>query len=546
MNSFELFVEKSARSYLQSVVYIDDKIYRQVLNTDMVVVGVPPVRDPFSITQDKNNEEPPAMADELIERNADNLELDDAHPKQLMESFAEMGIVCALYEPSRSTLVNTDSTIFNLCQKADIVVLDWDLFGDGGAKVSELIANLIKQSTAVQPHHVRLCSIYTNQPSLLLLATEMKRRLEEYKCAEVTLNEDKLQLGSGATTISILGKPGVPGRPAAILDSYVVAQRDLAARLLQDFCTMHRGLLSGLALKGLSSIRSNTKRLLDKFSADLDGAFLLHRALVKNDHEALEELPELLAGELSAILEDDLLNGLDCGLLTNEAIDLLPLTPPNDGSEFSEAEIRDKLKTGEVPINNKKAKETLRRYSVMVESSGHTSSEKLSLLFSNRTQYLQVSPSLKFGTVVKHKMNVCDSWEYSICLMPICDSRHRNRTPDADSMAYPFWRLNRELSGSNLAAFFVVDNDSHISLSVGGKIRDKLWLANVKLGEDGWARCGSDALNYEVTSPTGEIHWVAQLKPLHAQRIALHVGTEASRVGVTESEWLRLLLQKSR
>jgi hypothetical protein len=307
---------------------------------------------------------------------------------------------------------------------------------------------------------------------------------------------------------------------------------------------MHRGLLSGLALKGLSSIRSNTKRLLDKFSTDLDGAFLLHRALVKSDHEALEELPELLAGELSAILEDDLLNGLDCDLLTNEAIDLLPLTPPNDGSEFSEAEIRDKLKTGKVPIN-KKAKETLKRYGVMVGSSGHTSSEKLSLLFSNRTQYLQVSPRLKFGTVVKHKMNVCDSWEYSICLMPICDSRHRNRTPDADSMAYPFWRLNRELSGSNLAAFFVEDNRLPISLSVGGKIRDKLWLANVKLGEDGWARCGSDALNYEVTSATGEIHWVAQLKPLHAQRIALHVGSEASRVGVTESEWLRLLLQKS-
>jgi hypothetical protein len=185
----------------------------------------------------------------------------------------------------------------------------------------------------------------------------MKRRLEEYVCTEVTLNQDKLQLGSGATTISILGKPRVPGRPAAIVDAYVVEQRDLAARLLRDFCTMHRGLLSGLALKGLSSIRSNTKRLLDKFSTDLDGAFLLHRALVKSDHEALEELPELLAGELSAILEDDLLNGLDCDLLTNEAIDLLPLTPPNDGSEFSEAEIRDKRKTGKSPIN-KKAKET--------------------------------------------------------------------------------------------------------------------------------------------------------------------------------------------
>ena len=76
---------------------------------------------------------------------------------------------------------------------------------------------------------------------------------------------------------------------------------------------MHRGLLSGLALKGLSSIRKNTKRLLDKFSGELDGAFILHRALVKKSEqqEALDKLPELLADELSAILEDSLFSDFE-------------------------------------------------------------------------------------------------------------------------------------------------------------------------------------------------------------------------------------------
>jgi Response receiver domain len=239
MNSFEQFVEKSARSYLQSVVYIDDKIYHKDLNTDMVsVAGVPPASSPFSIIENMNNEEPPAMADELVKRNSEDLELNDTHPKQLMESFAEMGIVCALYEPPMSTPVNTNtnSTIFNLCQRADIVVLDWDLFRDNGAAVSDLIANLVKESADVQPHHFRLFSIYTNQTDLLQTAKVLKQKLEDAECADVSLDEDKLQLASGATRVSILGKPGVPGRTEDIENEFVVPQHELAERLLKEVC----------------------------------------------------------------------------------------------------------------------------------------------------------------------------------------------------------------------------------------------------------------------------------------------------------------------
>jgi hypothetical protein len=97
----------------------------------------------------------------------------------------------------------------------------------------------------------------------------------------------------------------------------------------------------------------------------------------------------------------------------------------------------------------------------------------------------------------------------------------------------------------NLAALVIEDDHSTISLYMGGKIRDNLWLVKVKLGEDGWAKPDSESSKYEIIDQASDIYWVAQLKPLHAQRIALHVGSEASRVGVTESEWLRLLLQKS-
>ena len=38
--------------------------------------------------------------------------------------------------------------------------------------------------------------------------------------------------------------------------------------------------------------------------------------------------------------------------------------------------------------------------------------------------------------------------------------------------------------------------------------------------------------------------WIAELKPLHVQRMSEHVGREFSHVGLTESEWLRLQVDR--
>lgn len=543
MNSFEQFIVSSARSYLQSVVYIDDKIYQPSSNDKVSVDGLPPVRGPFVSEENVSNEATSARVDDLVDSNVDDPESKYAHPKQLTESFAQMGIVCALYQPSENASVDENSTIFKLCQSADIVVLDWELYEDGGSTVSKLIANLIKQSAADQPHHVRLCAIYTNQPNLMLLASILRKRLGEAGCIESKLDDTKLQLYSGATRISILGKPHILGRPEHIEMKYVVGEDKLAERLLTDFWKMHTGLLSGFALQGLASIRKNTKRLLDKFSSDLDGAFLLHRALVKPlDREALEELPELLAGELAAILEDSLLNGFNYESV-NEAIESLPLEIPDMVTNFTQqSQFRLNLKNGNC------TKSELKTYTSMV---GSSSCEKLSILFNNRTQYAQAPQRLKFGTVVKQPKVVKkypnddseSEWDYSICLMPICDSRDKSKA--GQGITYPFWRLHDKAKNAKLAALVIEDDNSTISLYVGGKIRDNLWLSNVRLGDDGWAKPESDSLKYDVIDQTSEIYWVAQLKPLHAQRIALHVGSEASKVGVTESEWLRLVHQKS-
>ena len=44
---------------------------------------------------------------------------------------------------------------------------------------------------------------------------------------------------------------------------------------------------------------------------------------------------------------------------------------------------------------------------------------------------------------------------------------------------------------------------------------------------------------FKASGTTSKYRWVADLKPEHAQRVANEYAYELSRVGLTESEWLR-------
>lgn len=59
--------------------------------------------------------------------------------------------------------------------------------------------------------------------------------------------------------------------------------------------------------------------------------------------------------------------------------------------------------------------------------------------------------------------------------------------------------------------------------------------------------CRCKYINFEDLLPSGkakEYEWIAELKPLHVQRMSEHVGREFSHIGLTKSEWLRLQVDR--
>ena len=561
MMSLTELSQTAARRFLQSAVFIDDKIYDRPTGRPLVPdqeEGLPRARK--SVFAGGDQAGAPAGPAVVVEQ-------PPFHPRDLVGSFAKEGIVCALYEPVEGFATDAASEIFKLCETADLVILDWDFFNDDGAKMKALVVSLVKQSRETVPHHIRLVVVYTTDKSLLKVANALYEAIR----AEITdvspLEAPKLGLVTGSTRIVVFGKDGVDRiegeRP------FTTKEADLATRVIQEFAAMNVGLLPSWALMGMAAVRHNAKRILDRFRGDMDGAFLLHRALVMNSEEAFDQLPRLLAEEFLAVVEDD--RTLDDEAKTSvakAAIAELIIRQPDPawrdskkGDAIDSAPIlrsllergKDGLGDHQSCLEAKKLFDKFRRIppdimqglSRMVDPGNSDSNRRLAELFSVQTSYSDAERALSFGTVVREAAAEGTPASYSICLMPICDGIRLTDTPNGTS--FPFWVLGSNVSSGNSQgrAFVVHVAEEFVELIASGKPRDRLWIERFAVDpKTGTVNATVENESLLFVGKKKRLAWVAQLKPLHAQRIANDVGQALSRVGLTEAEWVRLLCER--
>lgn len=176
-----------------------------------------------------------------------------------------------------------------------------------------------------------------------------------------------------------------------------------------------------------------------------------------------------------------------------------------------------------------------------VSASPQYSEGGLSQLFCYRTVYGNTRV-LKFGTIVRE----IGSERRYVCLMPTCDCVRL----DDDVVEFPFWELtpvDANHKGHAHGALITDDRGKSKTMCVKGKIRKKMrfWKfpANreVKFEMKGEKFILSSQMG---SQPEISFEWVAELKPLHAQRMAEYVSRQFSRVGLAESEWLRLQVDR--
>ena len=507
ISAYDKFIIESAKQYLKTVVLIDDRIYENKSGSVASSLTKPPaVRRKAALKSATSSSDKSCKE---IEKAEVPEEPEEVSFHEVQNSFAKKRIICSLYQPKKSASFGEQSDVYKLCSTADVVIVDWDLDDPSGDKATTLVGSLVAQSRVEIPYQLRLVLIYTLEPNLQFVANKIFEHLVEL-LSEGDIAVDPQSEGLVITTenarVVVLGK-----REGTTLDQfsdYWVPERALATRTIKEFSQLASGLLQGVVLRGIANLRKNNRRIITRFSKDLDIAFLTHSALLLPD-EAFGQIIPLLTDELRAVLEDMLGESpLGKHSAVKEILDdwcdkhwkvnndaKLNIGDGANGLDFVKdvfcngpaikkdySRIQGSNMPGLIekrenksPKWKEKGCNKLAEY-LLGDCEVDHCHEKLGSLMSQRVRYDKSRGALHLGVIVRE---LADDKRYLLCLQPVCDSARI----EGKSQAFIFYVL-KEPEDDGLFTHCVMDVSGNvINLKYKPKV-SSIFVWNFKSADD--------------------------------------------------------------
>ena len=450
-------------------------------------------------------------------------------PSSLVSAFLKEDVVCSVVEPSAE---NPD--VVGMAQRgariADLVILDWLLFGNASATV-DAIRGIAEQSQS----RLGVIVVFTGAHSL----SDVVARLAEEAGFE---EPHDFVLRRGNTFVLVFGKPGPPltsGEDRRQPSTY----RDLPGMIRDDLEMVFKGLMPEFAFRGINTLRESTPRILATFNSGLDAAALVHRALLPEPADAGPQFVRLLASDFEQALHHE---------RVGEVWDLESVRAHLEHTEQDGApgELAKRLKSNQQVPGDLKALEdvdlcreaivkglskiamtdnaTSKAVGDLVEAIGgaDASNESLAVLMSSSSLGGE-PPRLEMGVVLRD-----GDGHYWLCIQPLCDSVRLDA-----SRAFPMLPLS--LDSQKPAAMIHSPEGDTIRLSFDTSPHS-LEMPRFQPSQDGSVLAQGDPTNWHFTSVDGaEYRAVARLRPELAAQAAHGLASAASRAGANVSEWLR-------
>jgi hypothetical protein len=545
--SVERYSRHAAEMFIQTAVFVDDRIYEQQSKTsgDTKKVVTPKTRKKAIRSA---NEAKPVQEVEVGEADS----LPDA--RDIVTSFAKKQIVCSLYQPKEAAKYSPESDIFPLCRAADVVILDWDLFGDGGKRAIELANGLVTQAAKDVPEQLRLILVYTQETNLFEVANQLYEKINASigEAIEPRPEDGGLAFHTENSRVVVLGKPG--RTRAQDQEAFVVNERDLADAAVKEFARLASGLLHAATLLGLSEIRNNSRKILSKFNSELDPGFLTHLSMSLPEEDASSHVIPLLVSEIESVLEDALPKPLVpkkllldwCenvwepgehleGIFNKRGVDYRKIAKLLCTKGFKEARATEDS-TPNPDAEKRKNKNTRKAAQVFLPSATSDANQRFSHLMSSRTFYGDKDKTLKLGSIIHQK----EEDIYFLCIQPICDSVRLRK-----ERVFVFVRMEQGGRGDG-------DDASHVIIRSDGTVQELVFQPKSYLcftsvfSPDGTAqeivaKPDDQGAPFFESIDGKRFYWVDQLRTSHAQRAVERFASDLSRVGLTEAEWLRRL-----
>lgn len=485
---------------------------------------------------------------------------------KVVDGFFAEGVVCALHKceikgkDAEKRKMELDK-IVKICRRVDVSVLDWFVC-DKESIMRELIEELLKGETGAGPERHTMV-VYTQADIESECLDSLRKHFKDF---------NGLQL-SGYTAC-IIGTIRL-----IFFSKRSVHEVELASKVIESLAKLNEGILPTFALHSIAAVKRHTKRLLERFDAKLDPEFVLNAFLTRSENDVRDVLNNLIAEELLPIIEDDeALPRADAlyemtaeivqGIKTKRFDNLLQVLHESltrkksrgctlqkrissymiEGCGAQQAIMRLFSKECDFEECKRKLLNILRDLAIGVSSGSKKKFGAFSVLMCMRNQY-SMRKSLCAGTIVEDLSAKSESNRYLVCIMPVCDSRRLNigrsgRVCKTNEWTFPFWRLSQSpIPGADGIGIAVYDkgnfSGSIHKFVISGKYAKKVCQLRFK--------CPDPELHFDdkniIETAGGKkrtLLWCGQLKPLHAQRIAQYVGRSLAKVGLVESEWMRL------
>lgn len=538
-----------AERFLQSAVVFDDEAsFEPAEPTDE------PASD-FMI--DENEDEPSGGESEaekphqLIEpapREQGDFEI-GVNAKALGDAFARVGLICGFLKPGEEGPDQSRELVVKSARRADIVVLDWSINRDEGTTTTEIIKQILGADDDEEERRLRLIAIYTSRLETEAILDRLQAVVDQFFDGS-TLEREQFSLAKGPLRIEIYAK-----QTAHVVNTAeqprAVSEDELPTKLIDDFAAMNAGLVPSVALAGLAAIRADTHRVLGVLNSSLDPAYIAQRLLIPDQAEAGEQLVGLVASELRAVMDDRnvsheagpeaikewlrwrIASGASLGIVdghSREEEDLATLlkyglaTPPRDQAQ----EIKD-IRDQRGLTRAREIDGTASLFADDAATAGRAN-DRFAMRLSLRSHYRKPARLLQLGTLIRDSAGV-----YLLCVQPVCDSV-RLTEPEREFIFMPTVQVEERFD-------IVVHDPEDDSRRTLGVVTRPYLIRKIAFAATGKSRCvqatEADGLYRFSDTSDAEYLWVARLEEGYAQRVAHGLGTELSRVGLSESEWLR-------
>lgn len=543
-----------ARNFLQTVVIVDDRADLRFGDPPSPVVIAPTMEDAAPAVADMGDadldvDSQSEVADAapragLTVPSDDELsvaEHGDLDAKAIIDHFASLGLVCGVIRPEQSEDVGP--IVDPAAQRADVLVLDWWMHGDGGAASKEIISDIARSDG--QQNRIRLVIIYTAVTDLRNVAADVASVLEG--ATLVAAN----RVFAGSLRVVVLAKPDT--QVEATFAGDVVPFGEFADRVVAEFASVVEGLLSNVAFAALAAIRGNTYGILTRFDRALDPAYLGHRMLLPSPEDSEEHLVELVLQELSAVMESaevgkradfDAISGfVDDEVLAIDDVENLALAAARHGVSVSDLAmhlVKEGVWSPNYELSRSERKGLRDWISKVFSLSSDVPSrvsddinEQWSMLMSSKMQYGAIPPRLRLGVLVRNS----STDQFLLCMQPVCDSVRLT-----EQTSFPFLPLDETPSNWDLALAY---SGGYHLLKLRFRIRDLFMAAFTPSADSSGvvrAERSGDGQHWVFIANDDQesFEWVGELRDNFAQKFANRFGESVSRVGVNESEWLRL------